>query len=121
MRGVLLLVVLAPACEPEPSFSSVDSDIFVRSCGFSSCHGANTGGMTLGAGSDDYSALVGVPAVGATGETRVIPGDPDNSYLVKKLEGADDIVGVRMPPGAALEGADIERVREWIAAGAIDN
>src|SRR5262245_45748164 len=41
--------------------------------------------------------LVGVAAVGKAGETRVISGNPSGSYLIKKLEGAADIVGLRMP------------------------
>jgi hypothetical protein len=31
---------------------------------------------------------------------RVAPGNPDNSYLVRKLEGTAGITGSRMPLGA---------------------
>ena len=31
------------------------------------------------------------------GAIRVIPGDPENSYLIHKLDGRQSIVGQRMP------------------------
>ena len=31
------------------------------------------------------------------GAIRVIPGDPENSYLMHKVEGRSGIVGLRMP------------------------
>jgi hypothetical protein len=53
---------------------------------------------------------------------RVNPGDPDASYLVRKLEGAPGISGDRMPLGGAPLGAAlIADVRAWIAAGAAND
>jgi hypothetical protein len=50
----------------------------------------------------------------------VIPGDPDNSYLVHKVEGAPGIVGQRMPrtAGPFLTPGQILILRRWIALGA---
>ena len=64
------------------------------------CHVA--GGLAAGTGliSTDgvsYGNLVNAPAASKPGATRVIPGDAGDSYLVRKLEGAPDITGVRMP------------------------
>jgi hypothetical protein len=51
-----------------------------------------------------------------------MPGNPDQSYLYKKITGAPDIVGSRMPlAGGPLSAADIDLVRQWIQAGAPNN
>jgi hypothetical protein len=51
----------------------------------------------------------------------VAPGNPQNSYLIRKLEG-NAAVGARMPLGApALEQASIDVIRQWISDGAIDD
>ena len=49
---------------------------------------------------------------------RVNPGNPDQSYLVQKIQG-NAAVGGRMPLGqAALPQDRIDLIRSWIAAGA---
>ena len=62
-------------------------------------------------------------STGKAGTTLVIPGDPDNSYLVKKLEGASDIVGLRMPRnnGPFLTEGQMSVIRRWITEGAQNN
>nr|MDJ0905603.1 hypothetical protein [Woeseiaceae bacterium] len=63
--------------------------------------------------------LVGVPTtqLGGAG-IRVISGDPDNSYLIQKLENAAGIEGQQMPLGAApLPQATIDVIRQWITDG----
>ena len=52
----------------------------------------------------------------------VKPGDPDNSYLVWKLEGRSGIAGVQMPQtGAKMTPQDIAMVKTWILEGARNN
>ena len=49
---------------------------------------------------------------------RVEPGDPDNSYLVQKLEGTA-AAGAQMPfGGPPLDEALIGDIRQWISDGA---
>ena len=81
-----------------------------------------TGGLLLTEG-NAYSSLVGRPSTGKPGDTLVIPGDPDNSYLVKKLEGASTIAGVRMPRGSGpyLTEGQMLVIRRWIKEGAANN
>lgn len=59
----------------------------------------------------------------AFGGKRVLPGDPDNSTLVKKL--ADTVpasLGQKMPLNyPALTAEEIALVRQWISEGALDN
>lgn len=70
-----------------------------------------------------HAQLVGRASIGKPGSTLVIPGDPDNSYLVKKLEGAADIVGLRMPRnnGPFLSEGQMLVIRKWIQDGAANN
>ena len=53
---------------------------------------------------------------------RVAPGNPDDSYLVIKLEGSSRMVGQQMPRGRdPLSAEQIGTVRQWIADGAPNN
>jgi len=66
-----------------------------------------------------YDSLVGVAAREKPGLLRVAPGDPENCYLIHKLEGRDDIVGGRMPlRGPYLSAGQIAIIRRWIELGA---
>ena len=67
-----------------------------------------------------YGELVNVASRNKPGAIRVIPGDPDASYLIHKLEGRGDIVGERMPRtgGPFLTAGQISIIRRWIELGA---
>lgn len=107
--------------EPDPSYSGTIQAIFERrSCTDSACHGqARSASLDLRAGTS-YRALVGVAATQEP-RVRVIPGDPDASYLVIRLEGRQS-VGTRMPQGLApLDAIDLGNIRNWIAEGAKNN
>lgn len=103
---------------PPPTFDRIDSKILRPSCGFSSCHGAGGAPFLTGNKTADYENLVNVASNAKDGAILVIPGDPDGSYLVQKLEGAAGIEGGRMPPPAALTPNQLQQIRDWIAAGA---
>jgi mono/diheme cytochrome c family protein len=47
----------------------------------------------------------------------IIPGDPDNSRLVQTLIGTHP-EGIVMPPSVKLRPSDIQKIIDWIAAGA---
>lgn len=107
----------------DPSFSDDIQEIIERrGCAASQCHGTGEGGMTLSASANaNYEAWVGVDATSEPAFLRVDPGDPDNSYVVIKLEGRQN-VGDRMPLGAPpLDDIDLGNIRNWIAAGALQN
>jgi mono/diheme cytochrome c family protein len=80
------------------------------------------GGLNLKSGTA-FSQLVGVASSAKTGATRVIAGNPSGSYLVQKLEGASDIVGLRMPRNGPpfLTDAQVALIRLWIQNGAPNN
>jgi hypothetical protein len=120
-----------PTPNLEPTFSSIQREIFdtTDSSGRLACTNCHTnvgrnpsGGMNLVSGVS-YASLVGVASTGKPGAVRVIPGDPDNSYIIHKLEGSADIVGVRMPRGNGpyLTDGQILVIKRWIANGAPNN
>ena len=52
---------------------------------------------------------------------RITPGDANNSFIIKKLTG-DPNVGARMPNGGPyLAASEIDTIKVWINAGALNN
>jgi len=101
----------------EPNFNSIQANVFDQYCVH--CHaGANAPvGLRLDA-ANSYASLVGVPSTERSGVLRVAPGNPNNSFIIQKLEGTAG-VGERMPAGLpALPQEDINIIRQWIGAGA---
>jgi hypothetical protein len=97
---------------------SIQDNVFTPIC--SRCHiGANAPeGLQLDA-AHSYSLLVGVPSVEDSSLLRVKPGDPDNSYMIRKIQGGPGIVGGQMPLGLApLPQSTIDVIRTWVANGA---
>ena len=127
-----LTSLAGPTPNLEPTFSSIQANIFETSdpSGRAACIQCHTrqGGRIppLGLSLDHdaaYAALVGVASVGKPGAVRVVPGDAENSYLVHKLDGRSDIVGMRMPrtSGPFLTEGQILIIRRWINQGAQNN
>ena len=104
-----------------PSFAQDIVEI-TRGCAVSGCHGSGAGRMTLGNAATTYGAWVNVASAGELNEVLVIPGDAENSYVVKKLEGRQ-MVGFRMPPFdmSPLDAIDLANIRNWIDQGALNN
>lgn len=104
-----------------PNFSEIQAVVFTPSCATSGCHvGASPpAGLSLDSNSS-YTMLVGVASSQDPAFMRVQPGNPDTSYLVRKLEGTAS-AGGRMPPSGALDQASIATIRQWISDGAIDD
>jgi hypothetical protein len=122
-----LSTLAGPTPNLEPTFSSIASQIFTASdsagrpaC--SNCHNAATAvfsGLNLSSGAAASASLIGVASRGRPGILKVAPGDPENSYLIHKLEGRPGIVGVRMPMnGPYLTDGQIRIIRRWIELGA---
>ena len=108
---------------PGPTLDEIQAAVFGPTCSNAGCHSG--GGAVLPAAMDLTSAqasfdnLVNIPSLQSAGAIRVMPGDPDNSYLVQKLEGTA-AVGDRMPKDSdPLDPAIIAAIREWITDGAL--
>ena len=103
----------------------IQKKIFDTTCATEFCHGATaaSAGLDLSEGAA-IANLVDVPAVAQGAKDahllRVAPGDPDDSFLMLKIEGhlgANE--GVPMPlVGGPLPAPAIDTIRRWIAAGA---
>src|SRR5262245_28360670 len=115
-----------------PTFSSIQSTIFTStdSTGRAACTNCHTtaGGRVPPAGMDlgspnAHAQLVNVASNAKAGAIRVIPGDPENSYLIHKLEGRPGIVGLQMPRGGGppLTAGQILVIKRWIELGAPNN
>lgn len=97
--------------------------ILTAKCATAGCH---TGGPIAKAGLDlsagnSYMEIVDTAASQCGGaRTLVVPGKPDESYLMDKLLGVD-MCGAnskRMPPSGALPMGDMQTISDWICAGA---
>lgn len=121
-----------PTPNLSPSFASIQRDIFTApdasgrpAC--SSCHvaggAAAATGLFLNDAATAYASLVSRGSRLKPGETLVIPGDPDSSYIVRKLEGGPNINGLRMPrtTGPFLTEGQMIVIRRWIKEGAANN
>jgi hypothetical protein len=103
----------------QPTLQSIQDNVFTPIC--SGCHtGPSSGllpsGMDLTTVTHSATSLINVVSVENPALKRVLPTDPNNSYLIKKLEGT---AGTQMPLGGQpLSAATIAQIRAWITNGA---
>jgi hypothetical protein len=107
------------------SFATIQKRIFERNCTFSGCHGLEDPEADLVLTGDAvYENLVDqlatTSAAQFAGKKRVVPGAPETSFLMDKLEG-------KLGPGEgdpmpldrkSLSDEQIDVIRTWILAGA---
>jgi len=98
-----------------PLYSEVQDDVFDRCDG---CHDdySPSAGLDL-TPTNSYDELLNQPSKQQEGALLVIPFDPDNSYLLQKMEGTEGIRGRAMSYGTERN----QIVRDWIAGGALNN
>jgi len=105
--------------DPTATFTRVQNEIFTPTCARIGCHDriGQQEGQILVAG-QAYANVVNHPSNEMPQLMRVLPGDPSNSYLYRKITGAG-ITGDRMPQTLPpLPDAQIKLVRDWIRRGA---
>lgn len=158
---VIALVVVACSDDPQPSSSSSGSSsgtpapadpsfekdvmpIFSKSCALSSCHASKqapqpgvphpAAGVTItNEKAVTYKALINVDSLNFKGTKLIVPGDPENSLVMRKMDGTQAELescpgdcGKSMPPPED-EGEQLlsqkkrDTIRNWIAKGAKDN
>ena len=102
-----------------PTLDSIQTNVFNVNCAVPGCHGGAGAqqGLRLDAG---FSAgnLINVASPRDPNLIRVIPGNPDGSFIVHKLEGTQTL-GDRMPDGGPyLPQSTIDVICTWIQNGA---
>lgn len=135
MRPIFLALVFLTACsgeevtsseplELEARLSVIESQVFDGSCGFSACHDASSpaSGLDLSVGVA-HDQLVNRAATMAPAAMLVVPGQPDSSFLVRKLRGPlGENEGLSMPyANPPLPEEEISVIEEWIARGAAND
>jgi len=110
-------------CEDEsglrPTLASLQANIFSPTCA-PGCHEiGGIGPMPLDNETATYSSLVGTTSLELPPLLRVTPFDPEQSYIVWKIEGRPTIVGGQMPLfGTPLTQDKIDAIIGWIERGA---
>ena len=107
---------------PTVTFGAVYTILMNYGCGGVGCHDGLKAKppLDLSDQATAYASLVNQNATGAgcTSDVFVVPGDPDQSYLVSKVTGVG-ICGSKMPKGGPfLTTDDVNTIRAWIGSGA---
>lgn len=129
---ILSVLLLAAGCDEEgnddtgsTAFKELQDDIFTNKCTLASCHSVDfhAGELILeeGMAYDELFGDVDNQAAIDEGIEQVVPGDPDASFLLIKVQGGlDPKYGTVMPQGssAGLPEDDVALIRRWIEDGA---
>ena len=99
------------------TLGELSDEIFTPGC--AGCHGGGNPSAGLSLAKDVIAANIIDKAAASKSEYKLVnPGSPDDSYIVMKVENRD-ITGSQMPLGGTpLSTEQIEKIRDWIAAGA---
>ncbi len=102
----------------QPTLASIQANVFTPIC--TACHtGASAPqGLRLDDGAS-CGFLINVHSPQDSSLIRVVPGNPNASFIIQKLEGTQT-VGVRMPANGPpyLPQSTIDVIRQWITNGA---
>lgn len=105
----------------EPTFTNIQTNVFNAIC--IQCHvgAAAPQGLRLDE-QNSYDSIVNIISQERSDLFRVQPNNPDNSYLIRKLEGGPEIAGAQMPLNLTpLPQETINAIRVWISQGAQRN
>jgi hypothetical protein len=119
----------APQIDVAAQLATADDvrPIVARACAIGGCHlsAPGAGGLVLDMTSPAWiTALVDVPARQSPSLALIVPGDPAQSWLVRKLDGefcpaqCPGGCGGRMPVGEPLTAAERATIIAWIESGA---
>lgn len=103
----------------------IQSNVFSTSCTFSACHkspATDANGLVLEAG-QSHGELVNQQSVEQSGMMLVVPGQPNQSYLMVALGQIGGTLpqdGVMPLNSPALCGEKLDAIERWILAGALE-
>jgi len=103
----------------EPTLANIQARVFTPIC--VQCHvgAAAPRGLRLDS-ANAYNDLVNVSSQEVGNLLRVEPFNPDDSYLVRKIEGTASVGGQMPLGGPPLPAEDIQLIRDWILGGAAE-
>lgn len=131
--AALLVLALLPACGGDDSVGPADeeengdrgpvtlarlaTEIFTPRCATSACHAGATPSAALSLEADRLAEMIGASSNQEEGAKLIDPGNPDSSYLIRKVKGTGS--GKQMPIGMdPLTPGEIQMIVDWVAAGA---
>ncbi|GJM44563.1 MAG: hypothetical protein DHS20C21_14050 [Gemmatimonadota bacterium] len=102
-----------------PDLPSIQTNLFTPGCALSFCHGAAMSANLDLREDASYTSLVDIRSVEHPTWDRVEPFNPNESFLICKLEACPELVGQQMPLiGGPLDQSVIDVIRAWVAKGA---
>src|SRR3954469_7482665 len=107
-----MLIAAAAAVAQTPASSPDFFETKVRPVLANSCHSCHAASQLGGLRLDSRDAMLKGGKHGAA----IVPGDPENSLLVKAIRQQGEL---KMPMGAKLKPAEIDDLVAWIKAGAV--
>jgi hypothetical protein len=112
----------APVATFAPTYTAIYNEIFSeKGCSADRCHGGL--GIMLQEAASGYTNLLNGAPTGAacTGMKFVVPGNPDQSYLYKKLQPSPPCGGQMPLSLQPLSDMEMTQIRTWIEMGAPNN
>ena len=130
---LLLCGLISTACGeedqsalPAPVLDEIQSAIFTPACATSGCHEAgctDCGNLDMSSAQLSYENMVEKPVHNGiakmNGWVNVKPGDPDRSFLIRKIKGPGVGEGDAMPSNSeTLHEEYLKVIEQWIQEGA---
>lgn len=121
-------VVASRGVAIDPQWSTIHPFI-ITTCATAGCHDATSrqSGLDLSDRAMAYTALTstapGAMSISCGGSTAnyVVPGMPDESLFLSKVESDTPLCGSRMPFGMPLSETQLTAIRQWIMMGAMND
>ena len=112
----MMLYAFAPEVTVAQDLEEQVAALFERSCTTVGCHAGPVPQLGMDLTRDHfYNATVNKQSQSAPDHKIVDPGNPEGSYLLKKLRGDEGIVGMQMPMvGDKLTDAELKTIENWV-------
>jgi hypothetical protein len=113
LADTLIVTIDVVTSQPLISYAAEIQPIFNNNCAGAQCH---IPGPANGLSLNNYAQLM----QGGNSGAVVLPGNPDGSIIVRRLEGT---ITPRMPLNGPpyLSASEIQLIRDWIEQGALEN
>lgn len=109
----VVLAITSGFAQGQPATAPDFFESKIRPILSANCYACHTNSALGGLRVDSSEGLL----KGGKRGTAIVPGDPENSLLIKAIKHLDDTY--KMPMGGKLKDADIEALIAWVKAGAV--